>query len=86
MRTLDALAADASPERRAAMLTLRSRLALAHALDALARGDRAGARAALAEAGGEFPLRRLAAGMLAASPAPRARAVFAARAARGVAR
>lgn len=80
MRTLDALLPDAPAERRGAMRALRSRLALAHALDSLARGDRANARAALAEAGGEFPLRRLAAGMLAAIPAPMARAAFAARA------
>ncbi|WP_291297168.1 glycosyltransferase family A protein, partial [Elioraea sp.] len=48
MLTLDALGADATPQRRAVMAALRTRLALAHALDAVARGDRPSARAALA--------------------------------------
>lgn len=83
MRTLDALLADAPPERRTAMLMLRSRLALAHALDGLSRGDRANARAALAQAGRQFPLRRIVATVLAALPGAVARAAFSARAALG---
>jgi hypothetical protein len=83
MRTLDALLAGAPPERRAAMLKLRSRLALAHALDELSRGDRANARAALAEAGEHFALRRVIAKLLATLPASVTHAAFAARAALG---
>ncbi|MCU0983571.1 MAG: glycosyltransferase [Acetobacteraceae bacterium] len=83
MRTLDALLPAARPERREAMLKLRSRLALAHALDSLSHGDRANARAALAEAGAHFTLRRFVAGMLAALPGPVAHAAFSARAALG---
>ncbi|WP_144186532.1 glycosyltransferase family 2 protein [Elioraea rosea] len=76
MRAIDALLPAARPERRDALRALRSRLALAHTLDALARGDRACARAALAEAGSAFAARRLAARLLLALPAPAARAAF----------
>lgn len=76
MRALDALVPAARPERREALRALRSRLALAHTLDALARGDRARARAALAEAGSAFTARRAAARLLLALPAPAARAAF----------
>lgn len=83
MLTLDALMADARPERRAVMARLRTRLALAHALDALARGERASAAAALAEAGDGFAARQLAARTLLALPPPFARAAFRLRAALG---
>jgi hypothetical protein len=83
MRTLDALLPGAPPARREAMLKLRSRLALAHALDSLSLGDRANARAALAEAGRHFLLRRIVAAVLAALPGPVAHAAFSARTALG---
>lgn len=83
MLTLDALIVDASSERRAVMAQLRTRLALAHALDALARGDRAAARQALAEAGDGFAARHLAARALLALPPPLARAAFRLRSALG---
>ena len=81
MRTLDALMPDAPPQRRAVMQLLRTRLALAHALDALSRGDGVSARAALAEAGDGFPARRCVARALSLLPAPITRAAFALRAA-----
>ncbi len=80
MRALDGLMHDATPVRRTVMQALRSRLALAHSFDALARGDRAHARAAFAEAGVAFPARRAVARLLLALPAPAARAAFALRA------
>lgn len=83
MRTLERLAEEAPPERRAVLLRLRGRIAVAYALTLLAAGHRAAARAALAEAGPERSGRYLAASLLAALPAPFARAVFAARAALG---
>jgi hypothetical protein len=76
MLTLDALMVDALPQRRAVMAQLRTRLALAHALDALSRGDRASARAALAAAGDGFATRQFAARALLALPSPIARAAF----------
>jgi hypothetical protein len=81
MRTLDTLLAATPAARREAMLALRSRLALAHALDSLGRGDRIGARAALAEARGHFPLRHAVARLLAMLPPPMAKAGFDIRAA-----
>jgi glycosyltransferase involved in cell wall biosynthesis len=86
MRTLDALRRDAAPDRQAPMRRLRSRLALAHALDALSRGEAADARAALAESGADFPLRQVAARVLAALPARIAQAAFSARTALGASR
>jgi hypothetical protein len=83
MMTLDALMVDASAERRVVMARLRTRLALAHSLDALARGDRAAARQALAEVGDGFAARHLAARALLALPPPLAHAAFRLRAAIG---
>jgi hypothetical protein len=79
MMTLDRLAAEAPPARRAVLLRLRRQIALSYALTHLAAGNRAGARAALAEAGGLRSARRLAASLLLALPAAVTRAVFAAR-------
>ncbi len=86
MRTLETLMAAASPPRAALMRQLRDRLAMAHALDSLARGDRANARAALAEVAGPITPRRIAAMLLAAMPAPLCRAAFSLRAVMGGAR
>jgi len=79
MMTLERLAAEAPPARRAVLLRLRRRIALSYALTHLAAGNRAGARAALTEARGLWSARRLAASLLVALPAPVARAAFAAR-------
>lgn len=76
MRTLEALMASATPSRAMLMRQLRDRLATAHALDSLAQGDRANARAALAEVVGPLTPRRIAAMLLAAIPAPVCRAAF----------